>query len=76
MWLFTIKTDESGKIVKYKARLVCCGNRQIEGVEFHLASIYSPVVKTASLRLFFAVAAALGLTVYQLDIVGAFLHAN
>jgi hypothetical protein len=76
MWVFTIKTDSAGVLLKYKARLVVLGNRQIAGLEFNLAAIYSPVVRTTSLRLFLAIAAFCCLTVYQLDIVGAFLHSK
>jgi hypothetical protein len=75
MWVFTVKTDANGQVARYKARLVVCGNKQIAGLEFDYARLYSPVVRTTSLRIFFAVAAALGLPVFQIDVVGAFLHA-
>ena len=33
-WVFKNKLDENGKIVRNKARLVCKGYAQIEGIDF------------------------------------------
>ena len=33
-WVFKNKMNEEGKIVKNKARLVCKGYAQVEGVDF------------------------------------------
>jgi hypothetical protein len=33
-WVFMLKRDEVGAIVKHKARLVACGFMQREGIDF------------------------------------------
>ena len=33
-WVFKNKFNESGKVIRNKARLVCKGYAQVEGIEF------------------------------------------
>ncbi|GKC01437.1 retrovirus-related pol polyprotein from transposon TNT 1-94 [Tanacetum coccineum] len=33
-WIYKVKTDESGRVLKNKARLVAQGFRQEEGIDF------------------------------------------
>lgn len=42
-WVFTIKYNADGTIERYKARLVCCGNHQIEGEDYE--ETCAPVAK-------------------------------
>ncbi|KAG8842419.1 hypothetical protein FRB96_005428 [Tulasnella sp. 330] len=71
-WVFKIKRDQDGNINKYKAWLVARGFTQIEGIDFQ--DTYTPVVKFATLRTFFAVCAQWDLDVYQMDVTAAFLN--
>jgi len=71
-WVFTIKTDADGVPVRFKARLVAGGHRQIEGIDYE--ATYAPVSRLATLRTTIAVAANKGWAVHQLDIKTAFLH--
>eukprot|EP00171_Calliarthron_tuberculosum_P022787 IDg22787t1 len=76
-WVFKRKdaVDEYGKSsVRYKARLVTGGFRQIHGIDYE--ETYAPVIKFTTLRLFFAVCAHLGLHVHQMDVITAFLNGN
>jgi len=34
MWLFKLKRNEQGTVVRHKARLVALGNKQIPGLDF------------------------------------------
>lgn len=47
-WVFKVKRDASGEIVKYKARLVDKGFRQIAGRDY--GEVIAPVSKHATLR--------------------------
>lgn len=73
-WVFTRKTDDKGKTVRHKARLVAHGHRQIKGINYD--EVFSPVVNFNIIRLMFT----LFVSKYkwkhlQLDITGAYLYA-
>lgn len=73
-WVYNIKKDESGKIVRYKARLVAQGYRQIRGETYD--ETYSPVVNFSLIRFFFSLLVCyLGWTHRQFDVKGAYLYA-
>ena len=38
-WVYKNKTDANGDIERYEARLVVCGNEQVFGVDYTLASM-------------------------------------
>jgi hypothetical protein len=71
-WVYALKTDSEGNIVRYKARLVAGGHQQVMGVDVH--EVFAPTVSYASRRTLLSVAAALDLEVHQVDIKTAFLH--
>ncbi len=64
-WVFAIKFDENGRVLKRKARLVVQGFSQIAGVDFD--KTYASVVRLESIRMSAAIAAHLGLRVWQVD---------
>ena len=57
-WVYKLKRDEAGAIVKHKARLVARGFVQKEGVDFDDA--FAPVARMESVRLLLALAAQEG----------------
>ncbi|KAH3957096.1 hypothetical protein HBH51_231200 [Parastagonospora nodorum] len=71
-WVFDIKRDEHGKVVKRKARLVAQGFSQRPGVDFD--DTYSPVVRYDSLRLIIAVALWRQWIMHQVDFDAAYLN--
>lgn len=71
-WVFAIKLDADGRILKYKARLVAKGFSQQPGVDYE--ETYAPVGRVASLRLLLTIAAAFGLELHQADVEGAYLN--
>lgn len=73
-WVYKLKRDSSGGVVRFKARLVAKGFTQRAGIDYE--ETYSPVVRYDSLRAVFAIAAALDLEIAQLDIKTAFLYGD
>jgi hypothetical protein len=71
-WVFSVKKNERGDIVRYKARLVAQGFRQRFGVNFF--ETYAPVANMNSIRIVLAVCCARGFLIYQFDVDTAFLY--
>jgi transposase InsO family protein len=71
-WVFSVKKNERGDIVRYKARLVGQGFRQRFGVNFF--ETYAPVANMNSIRIVLAVCCARGFLIYQFDVDTAFLY--
>ncbi|GKD15349.1 putative ribonuclease H-like domain-containing protein [Tanacetum coccineum] len=73
-WIYKVKLDELGGILKNKARLVACGYRQEEGIDFEES--FAPVARLEAIRIFLAFAAHMNMVVYQMDVKTAFLNGN
>jgi hypothetical protein len=73
-WVFKLKRDEAGAIVKYKARFVARGFMQREGINFN--DTFAPVARMESLRLLFALAAQEGWRVHHMDVKSVFLNGD
>ena len=71
-WVFKLKTDGAGHIVRYKARLVVCGYRQKFGRDYN--QTFAPVAHAASIRRVIALAVSLRLHLHQFDVKTAFLY--
>ncbi|GJY08667.1 retrovirus-related pol polyprotein from transposon TNT 1-94 [Tanacetum coccineum] len=67
-----VKTDESGGVLKNKARLVAQGFRQEGGINFEES--FSLVARIEAIRIFVANAAHKNMTIYQMDVKMAFLN--
>ncbi|GJS95491.1 retrovirus-related pol polyprotein from transposon TNT 1-94 [Tanacetum coccineum] len=71
-WIYKVKTDEFGRVLKNKARLVTQGFRQEEGNDFEKS--FALVARIESIRIFVANDAHKNLTIYQMDVKTAFLN--
>ena len=71
-WVFKIKRDSAGNIVRRKARLVAQGFTQVEGIDYY--ETYAPTAKLASLRTILAIAARLDMDIEQVDVKSAYLN--
>ncbi|GJU84796.1 retrovirus-related pol polyprotein from transposon TNT 1-94 [Tanacetum coccineum] len=71
-WIYKVKLDELGGILKNKARLVARGYRQEEGIDFEES--FASVARLDAIRIFLAYAAYMNMVVYQMDVKTAFLN--
>ncbi|GJS09407.1 retrovirus-related pol polyprotein from transposon TNT 1-94 [Tanacetum coccineum] len=71
-WIFKVKLDELGGVLKNKERLVAKGYHQEEAIEFEES--FAPVARLEVIRIFIAYAAQKNMTVYQMDVKIAFLN--
>nr|GEW39386.1 copia-type Pol polyprotein [Tanacetum cinerariifolium] len=73
-WIYKVKLDELGGILKNKARLVARGYHQEEGIDFEES--FASVARLEAIRIFLAYAAHKNMVVYQMDVKTAFLNGN
>ena len=71
-WVYKVKRDEHGAIVKHKARLVARSFVQREGIDFE--EVFAPVARMESVRLLLALAVVKDWRIHHLDIKSAFLN--
>jgi hypothetical protein len=72
-WIYRVKRNRMGEVVRWKCRLVAQGFFQVFGEDYD--QTYSPVAKFISIRTVLAISAQLGLTVRQMDVDTAILNA-
>nr|GEV55890.1 hypothetical protein [Tanacetum cinerariifolium] len=71
-WIYKVKLDEYGDVLKNKAWLVAKGYRQEEGIDFEES--IAPVARIEAIRIFIANAASRNMTIYHMDVKTAFLN--
>nr|GEU47099.1 Gag-Pol polyprotein [Tanacetum cinerariifolium] len=65
-WIYKVKLDDLGGVLKNKARLVARGYPQEEGIEFKES--FALVVRLEATRIFIAFSAHMNMVVYQMDV--------
>nr|GEZ61950.1 retrovirus-related Pol polyprotein from transposon TNT 1-94 [Tanacetum cinerariifolium] len=71
-WIYKVKLDEYGDVLKKKARLVAKGYRQEEGTDFEES--FAPVARIEAIRIFIANDVSKNMTIYQMDVKTTFLN--
>ncbi|GKB47009.1 retrovirus-related pol polyprotein from transposon TNT 1-94 [Tanacetum coccineum] len=71
-WIYKVKTDEFGGVLKNKFRLVAQGFRQEEGIDFEESFALVAIIE--AICIFIANVAHKNMTIYQMDIKTAFLN--
>ncbi|GJX72517.1 retrovirus-related pol polyprotein from transposon TNT 1-94 [Tanacetum coccineum] len=71
-WIYKVKIDEYGDVLKNKAQLVAKGYRQEEGINFEES--FASVARIEAIRIFIANAASKNITIYQMDVKTTFLN--
>ncbi|XP_073351834.1 uncharacterized protein [Aegilops tauschii subsp. strangulata] len=73
-WVFKVKKDSQGAVVKHKARLVAKGFVQQQGIDFE--EVFAPVARMESVRLLIALAAQESWSLHHMDVKSAFLNGD
>lgn len=73
-WIFKNKFNEDGEFIRNKARLVCKGYAQVEGVYFH--ETFAPIARLEAIRMFLKFTCFKGFKVYKMDVKSTFLNGN
>ncbi|GKC03692.1 retrovirus-related pol polyprotein from transposon TNT 1-94 [Tanacetum coccineum] len=71
-WIFKVKKDECGGVLKNKARLVAKGYRQEEGIDFEES--FAPVARIEAIHIFIVNAATKNMPIYHMDVKTTFLN--
>eukprot|EP00253_Pinus_taeda_P032988 PITA_32988 len=73
-WIFKNKLNENGEVIRNKARLVCKGYAQQEGIDFE--DTFAPVARLEAIRMFLALSSFQKFKVFQMDVKSAFLNGD
>nr|GEU78036.1 retrovirus-related Pol polyprotein from transposon TNT 1-94 [Tanacetum cinerariifolium] len=73
-WIYKVKLDKLGGILKNKARLLTRGYRQEEGIDFEES--FALVARLEAIRIFSHMPHTKNMAVYQMDVKIAFLNGN
>ncbi|GKE60290.1 retrovirus-related pol polyprotein from transposon TNT 1-94 [Tanacetum coccineum] len=70
-WVFKVKQDEFGGVLKNKVRLIAKGYHQEAGIDFEES--FAPVALIEAIRIFAVNVANKNITIYQMDVKTSFL---
>nr|GEW07942.1 retrovirus-related Pol polyprotein from transposon TNT 1-94 [Tanacetum cinerariifolium] len=73
-FIYKVKLDEYGDVLKNKARLVAKGCRQEEGIDFE--EPFALVARIEAIRIFITNASGKNMTIYQMDVKTTFLNGD
>ena len=73
-WIFKLKRNSNGDVVRYKARLVVKGYSQKHGIDYD--EVFALVVLIESIRVLIAIAAQHSWLLHHLDVKSAFLNGD
>ncbi|GKE21860.1 retrovirus-related pol polyprotein from transposon TNT 1-94, partial [Tanacetum coccineum] len=73
-WIFRNKRDETGIVIKNKARLVTQGYIQEKCIDYD--ETFASIARLEAIRIFLAFAIYINFTVYQMDVKSALLNAK
>ena len=71
-WVFRNNMNEDGQVTSNKARIVCKGYPQVEGIYFE--EIFSPIARMEAVRLILAYACSKRIKVYHMNVKSSFLN--
>jgi Reverse transcriptase (RNA-dependent DNA polymerase) len=71
-WVFYLKKDAEGRVVKWKAHLVARGFTQVQGVDYF--ETFAPVARLASIQIILIITAQNGWEIYMFNFYSACLN--
>nr|GEV81312.1 retrovirus-related Pol polyprotein from transposon TNT 1-94 [Tanacetum cinerariifolium] len=71
-WIYKVKLDEYGDVLKNKAQLMAKGYQQEEGIDFE--ELFASIARIEAIRIFIANATSKNMIIYQMDVKIAFLN--
>lgn len=71
-WVYKLKLNGAGEVVRYKARLVARGFTQVFGMDYN--ETYAPVTRLETIRLLMALAVEKDWEIRQIDVKTAYLN--
>ncbi|GKB46873.1 retrovirus-related pol polyprotein from transposon TNT 1-94 [Tanacetum coccineum] len=71
-WIYKVKLDKLGGVMKNTARLVARGYHQEKGIDFE--ETFALVARLEAIRIFLAFVSHMNMVVYQIDVKTAFLN--
>ncbi|GJT94837.1 retrovirus-related pol polyprotein from transposon TNT 1-94 [Tanacetum coccineum] len=74
LYIYKVKLDEYGDVLKNKARLVAKGYRHEEGIDFEES--FAPVARIEAIRNLHCQCATKNMIIYQMDVKTAFLNGD
>uniref|UniRef100_UPI0011784440 reverse transcriptase domain-containing protein n=1 Tax=Acinetobacter baumannii TaxID=470 RepID=UPI0011784440 len=73
-WVYKIKRNEGGEVIRFKARVVAQGFSQVYGTDYD--ETFAPVTRYNTVRTLLAIAGRDKLFTKHLDVATAYLHGN
>eukprot|EP00253_Pinus_taeda_P026450 PITA_26450 len=73
-WIFKNKLNENGEVIRNKARVVCKGYAQQEGIYFE--ETFAPIARLEAIRMFLALSSFQKFKVFQMDVKSTFLNGD
>jgi hypothetical protein len=71
-WVFKLKHDEHGEVIKHKAHLVAKGYVQRQGIDFE--EVFAPVARMELVKVILCLAAHFNWVIHHIDVKSAFLN--
>lgn len=73
-WIFKNKLNENGDVIRNKARLICKGYAQQEGIDFE--ETFAPVARLEAIKMFLALSSFQKFKVFQMNVKSTFLNGD
>ncbi|MBW0501913.1 hypothetical protein O181_041628 [Austropuccinia psidii MF-1] len=73
-WVFSLKSDSNGRLLRHKARLIVQGHQQIQGVNFE--ETFAPTPTFATLRSILILTSKNSWKINTFDVTSAYLHSK